>query len=62
MHASIKTKVQSNGGISEPFLSFSGVRQGESLSPFLFAIFINDLENFMEEQGFDPIVIGVTVD
>ena len=58
MYASIKAKVQSNVGISKLFLSFSGVRQGESLSPFLFAIFINDLEKFMEEKGFDPIEIG----
>ena len=57
MYASIKTKVQSNGEILEPFLSFLGVRQGEGLSPFLSAIFINDLENVMEEQGFDLIVI-----
>ena len=27
------------------------VRQGENLSPFLFALYINDLENFLQEKG-----------
>ena len=34
----------SNGIKSSPFYSSLGVRQGECLSPFLFAIYVNDLE------------------
>ena len=34
-----------------------GVRQGENLSPMLFAIYLNDLENFFCQSG---IVNGVT--
>ena len=35
-----------------------GVRQGENLSPFLFSIFLNDLEHFLSSKN----VNGVTCD
>ena len=35
-----------------------GVRQGENLSPFLFSIFLNDLEHFLSSKN----VTGVTCD
>ena len=46
IYQGIKSKVFVDGKISESFISFAGVRQGESLSPFLFSIFINDLSSF----------------
>ena len=44
MYSMVKTKVFSNGTKSEPFPSSLGVRQGECLSPFLFSMYLNDLE------------------
>ena len=37
------------------FGSFSGVRQGEILSPLLFAFYINDLEGFLRDKGVAPL-------
>ena len=33
------------------FVSFRGVRQGEHLSPVLFALFLNDLESFLCDKS-----------
>ena len=47
MYDGIKSCVSINGKSSNYFPSNIGVRQGENLSPFLFTIFLNDLENFL---------------
>ena len=49
MYNDIKSCVQYNGSQSEFFPCHSGVRQGENLSPFLFSIFLNDLEDFLRQ-------------
>ena len=46
MYNGIKSCVQYNGCESEFFPCLTGVRQGENLSPFLFSIFFNDLEDY----------------
>ena len=48
MYANIKSCVSNGGMMSDFFSSGVGVRQGENLSPILFALFVNDLQNFFE--------------
>ena len=59
MYDNIKSCVSVNGVTSSFSESNIGVRQGKNLSPFLFAVFINDLESFLssnaELQGVDCV-------
>ena len=57
MYNNIKSCVSVNGNTSEYFISVNGVRQGENLSPFLFALFVNDIEQFLLQYGCNPIEI-----
>lgn len=50
MYKNIKSNIIYNNMESDYFPCKNGVRQGENMSPFLFAIFINDLETFLETQ------------
>ena len=50
MYHGIKSCVSVNGVSSNYFPSNIGVRQGENLSPFLFTVFLNDLETFLSQS------------
>ena len=51
MYDNIQTRVFCDGEKSEPFYCQLGVRQGECLSRFLFAMYINDLELYLNANN-----------
>ena len=56
----VKSRVKHNNVLSESFTCNIGVRQGECLSPFLFAMYLNDLEEELVTKGASGINIGMT--
>jgi len=55
LYVKAKSQVQWNNTLSDYFSCTSGVRQGENLSPLLFALFLNDLKDFLDEK-----MVGLT--
>ena len=58
IYSTVKSKVRGPKSITDSFECTLGVRQGESLSPFLFSMYVNDLEDFLENNGSTGIDIG----
>ena len=50
LYANAKSCVKHNGNVSDSFACNVGVRQGENLSPLLFAIYLNDFELFVSNS------------
>ena len=50
MYAQAKSCIKFDGCNSEFFISGVGVRQGENLSPILFSLFLNDLNDFLSHS------------
>ena len=55
MYDNIKSCVKFNNECSTFFACKNGVRQGENLSPVLFAFYLNDLETYFLSAGIEPI-------
>ena len=51
MYSGIKSRVVYNGQMSEYFSCNIGVRQGENMSPFLFSLYLNDLQQYIEQRN-----------
>lgn len=52
-------KVNTSNAVTDYFDCPAGVRQGCTLSPLLFIMFVNDLSTFMEEKGSNYISLGL---
>ena len=46
MYQGIKSRIVHDNEISEYFMCNNGLRQGENLSPFLFSLYLNDVEDY----------------
>ncbi|XP_021350729.1 uncharacterized protein LOC110448677 [Mizuhopecten yessoensis] len=55
MYNNIKSCVQFNSKTSDFFPCLIGVRQGENLSPFLFSVFLNDIESYFASLSCVPL-------
>ena len=61
MYSKTQLSVKVQGKLTDYFTSDVGVRQGDNLSPTLFNIFVNDIQDFMKKQNnTDPVKIGST--
>ena len=59
IYSCVKPRVKHDNTLNEPFTCNIGVRQGECLSPFLFATYVNDLEAELARKGVAGINIGM---
>ena len=60
MYENIKSCVKVNNDTSTFLASKCGVRQGENLSPMLFALYLNDLETFLLSGGVETLDLEIT--
>ena len=58
MYKRVKSQVQVGADRTEQFECLLGVRQGECLSPFLFAMYLNDIEESLRRDDFKGVNIG----
>ena len=58
LYQNVKSCVELNGKKSDYFCCNIGVHQGDSLSPLLFAIFVNDLESYLLQEGNNYLSFG----
>ncbi|MCG7877024.1 MAG: reverse transcriptase family protein, partial [Candidatus Thiodiazotropha endolucinida] len=58
MYKIVKSRVKHNNLLSQAFTCNLGVRQGECLSPFLFSMYLNDLQEELVSKGVSGIDVG----
>ena len=57
--SSVKARIKHENTLSEAFTCNIGVRQGECVSPFPFAMYVNDLELELAVEPISGIDIGI---
>ena len=62
MYLNIKSCVSVDGNDSPFFFSNRGVRQGDNISPVLFSLFLNDLEDYFEAERCEGIPVECMTD
>jgi hypothetical protein len=53
----LEFKIEVNNFPTQFFPCLTGLRQGDNLFPFLFSIFLNDLEDFFRQLDGEPLKI-----
>lgn len=61
LYTGSKSKVLLNGFVSNGFGCHVGVRQGENLSPLLFSLYLNDLEEFLSSYGCNHVILQTAI-
>lgn len=56
MYRGVKSCISYINYMSDYFRCETGVRQGENLSLFFFALFLNDLENFLVSENINGLI------
>ena len=59
MYSVVKSRVKYDNKLGNEFVCSLGVRQGECLSPLLFSLFLNDLEELFVSEGYDGLDIDM---
>ena len=58
MYSVVKSRVKYDNKLGTEFFCSLGVRQGECLSPMLFSLFLNDLEEVFATEGYGGLDVG----
>ena len=62
IYKDVKSCISLNGELSNFFMCEKGIRQGENLSPLLFSIFLNDVEQFLYDKNCNGVNISYEMD
>ena len=59
IYSSVKSRVRGSSSVTKSFECTFRARQGDSLSPLFFAMFVNDIEEHLRRAGSNGIDLGI---